>query len=63
MNLASKAENLTISIEGLDSSVHLSPLTKTLLASSNAMDENSFSQPNKVPKAIVLFVSAAPSSM
>ncbi|KAJ1397021.1 Glycosyl hydrolase, all-beta [Sesbania bispinosa] len=48
VNLASKAVDLKISIEGLDPSVHLYQSTKTVLTSSNVMDENSFSQPNKV---------------
>ncbi|WJX25498.1 aspartate-semialdehyde dehydrogenase-like protein [Trifolium repens] len=48
VNLENKAVSIGISIEGLESSVVLSKSTKTVLTSSNPMDENSFSQPNKV---------------
>ncbi|XP_061360541.1 alpha-L-arabinofuranosidase 1-like [Gastrolobium bilobum] len=47
-NLASNEVNLKISIKGLESSVNLSQSTKTVLTSSHAMDENSFSEPKKV---------------
>lgn len=47
-NLDKKAVIIEISIEGLESSVSFSKLTKTVLTSSNPMDENSFSEPNKV---------------
>jgi len=42
--------NLKISIDGLEpNSLQLSGSTKTVLTSGNVMDENSFSQPKKVP--------------
>lgn len=47
-NLDKKAVSIEISIEGLESSVSFSKLTKTVLTSSNPMDENSFLEPNKV---------------
>jgi hypothetical protein len=57
VNLESKTVNVDIFIDGLESNVVLSKLTKTVLTSSNVMDENSFSQPNKVSnKQIFLFV-------
>jgi len=56
-NLDNKAVSIGISIEGLESSVNLSKATKTVLKSSNPMDENSFSEPNKVPIHIVNFTS------
>ncbi|WJX25506.1 aspartate-semialdehyde dehydrogenase-like protein [Trifolium repens] len=48
VNLESKTVNVDIFIDGLESSVVLSKLIKTVLTSSNVMDENSFSQPYKV---------------
>lgn len=56
-NLDKKAVIIEISIEGLESSVSFSKLTKTVLTSSNPMDENSFSEPNKVLIHIVNFLS------
>lgn len=47
-NLDKKAVSIGISIEGLESNVVLSKATKTVLTSSNPMDENSFSEPKKV---------------
>ncbi|XP_045790862.1 alpha-L-arabinofuranosidase 1-like isoform X1 [Trifolium pratense] len=54
VNLESKTVNVDILIDGLESSVVHSKLTRTVLTSSNVMDENSFLQPNKVvPKESV----------
>lgn len=47
--MESQTVNIVIFIEGLESSVHLSWPRKTVLTSSNPMDENSFSNPNMVP--------------
>ncbi|XLU20209.1 hypothetical protein S245_056275 [Arachis hypogaea] len=48
VNFGSEIEKLRITINGLSSNVQQSRSTKTVLTSSNKMDENSFSQPNKV---------------
>jgi alpha-N-arabinofuranosidase len=56
VNLESKTVNVDIFIDGLESSVVLSKLTKTVLTSSNVMDENSFSQPNKVSNKQFFFI-------
>jgi len=54
-NLDKKAVSIGISIEGVESGLNISKATKTVLTSSNPMDENSFSEPNKVPIHIVNF--------
>lgn len=52
MNFGTTAVNLKISLDGLEpNSLQLSGSTKTVLTSANVMDENSFSQPKKVPQA------------
>lgn len=44
--------NLKISVQGLDlNSKSAASSKKTVLTSTNLMDENSFAQPNKVPKS------------
>lgn len=49
VNFGSDTVNLKIYVDGLDpNSVKLSGSTKTMLTSSNLMDENSFNEPNKV---------------
>lgn len=49
VNFGSSPVNLTISISGLDqNSIQKSGSSKTVLTSANLMDENSFSEPNKV---------------
>ncbi|PON89779.1 Glycoside hydrolase [Trema orientale] len=49
VNYGSDTVNIKISVDGLDpNSVKLSGATKTVLTSSNLMDENSFNEPNKV---------------
>ncbi|XP_004489629.1 alpha-L-arabinofuranosidase 1-like isoform X2 [Cicer arietinum] len=54
-NMESQTVNIVIFIEGLESSVHLSWPRKTVLTSSNPMDENSFSNPNMVvPRESIL---------
>ncbi|PON80652.1 Alpha-L-arabinofuranosidase, C-terminal [Parasponia andersonii] len=49
VNYGSDTVNIKISVDGLDpNSVKLSGATKTVLTSTNLMDENSFNEPNKV---------------
>ncbi|XP_027351122.1 alpha-L-arabinofuranosidase 1-like [Abrus precatorius] len=48
VNFGSDTEKFRISINGLSSKVQQSGSTKIVLTSSNVMDENSFSQPNKI---------------
>ena len=48
VNFGSDAVSLTISITGLQASVNALGSTTTVLTSGNVMDENSFSNPNKV---------------
>ncbi|XP_056158386.1 alpha-L-arabinofuranosidase 1-like [Syzygium oleosum] len=49
VNFGSSSVNLTISISGLDqNSIQKSASSKMVLTSANVMDENSFSEPNKV---------------
>lgn len=49
MNFGSSSVNLSISISGLDqTSIQKSGSSKMVLTSANLMDENSFSEPNKV---------------
>ncbi|KAK7336358.1 hypothetical protein VNO77_16896 [Canavalia gladiata] len=48
VNFGSDTENFRISISGLKSNVQQSGSTKFVLTSPNVMDENSFSQPNKI---------------
>lgn len=47
VNIGSSSVELKISVQGLDPN-SLSGSSKTVLTSSNVMDENSFAQPNKV---------------
>lgn len=54
MNYGASAVNLKISINGLDpNSLQSSGSTKSVLTSANVMDENSFSQPKKVPRGSI----------
>ncbi|KAG0529342.1 hypothetical protein BDA96_05G090400 [Sorghum bicolor] len=48
VNFESDAARVTISTTGLESSIHVLRSTATVLTSTNVMDENSFSNPNKV---------------
>ncbi|XP_019058426.1 PREDICTED: alpha-L-arabinofuranosidase 1 isoform X2 [Tarenaya hassleriana] len=49
VNFGSSAVNLRVSVTGLSPEIaRLSGLKKTVITSNNVMDENSFSQPNKV---------------
>jgi alpha-L-arabinofuranosidase len=48
VNFGSDSVNLTISTSGLEASVNALGSTATVMTSSNVMDENSFSNPNKV---------------
>jgi hypothetical protein len=48
VNFESVATQVTISTTGLQDSIDVLRSTATVLASSNVMDENSFSNPNKV---------------
>ncbi|KAK7336356.1 hypothetical protein VNO77_16894 [Canavalia gladiata] len=48
VNFGSDTENFRFSISGLKSNVKQSGSTKMVLTSSHVMDENSFSQPNKI---------------
>jgi len=48
VNFGSDAVSLTISTSGLQASVNALGSTATVLTSGNVMDENSFSNPNKV---------------
>ncbi|KAE9588708.1 putative glycosidase [Lupinus albus] len=48
VNFGVATENLHISVTGLNSTVKQLGSTKTVLTSSNTMDENSFSEPNKI---------------
>ena len=52
VNFGSDAISLTISTSGLQASVNALGSTTTVLTSGNVMDENSFSNPNKVTFAI-----------
>ncbi|KAB5519242.1 hypothetical protein DKX38_023561 [Salix brachista] len=51
VNFGNSKVNLKVSIDGLGLSSQLSESTKTVLTSSNLMDENSFSDPKKVVPA------------
>ena len=46
--------NLKVSVDGLGLNSLLSGSTKTVLTSSNVMDENSFTDPDKVSDIIVV---------
>jgi alpha-L-arabinofuranosidase len=48
VNFGSDTVNLTVSTSGLGASVNALGSTATVLTSGNVMDENSFSNPNKV---------------
>uniref|UniRef100_A0A1D1XEK7 non-reducing end alpha-L-arabinofuranosidase n=1 Tax=Anthurium amnicola TaxID=1678845 RepID=A0A1D1XEK7_9ARAE len=48
VNFGSDAVNLNVSVNGLQNSISQSGSIKTILTSNNLMDENSFSDPNKV---------------
>ncbi|CAI9101050.1 OLC1v1038286C3 [Oldenlandia corymbosa var. corymbosa] len=48
VNFGSSMTNLTISIKELEKSIEVGGSSKTVLTSSSVMDENSFSNPNKV---------------
>ncbi|KAK9266548.1 hypothetical protein L1049_001592 [Liquidambar formosana] len=59
VNFGSNTVNLKISVAGLESnSIQLSGSTKTVLTSSNVMDENSFKEPKKVVPIKSLFENA-----
>ncbi|XVE90757.1 hypothetical protein DITRI_Ditri20bG0102900 [Diplodiscus trichospermus] len=59
VNLGSNSVKLKISVSGLDpNSVKLSGSTKTILTSTNLMDENSFQQPKKVAPVETLLENA-----
>ncbi|KAF8711409.1 hypothetical protein HU200_029441 [Digitaria exilis] len=60
VNFESVAVRVTISTNGLEASIDVQRSTATVLTSSNVMDENSFSNPNKiVPVKSQLFEAAA----
>nr|AFK34071.1 unknown [Lotus japonicus] len=48
VNFGSGSESFRISINGLKSKVKQSGSRKTVLTAANVMDENSFSEPNKI---------------
>ncbi|KAJ6756591.1 ALPHA-L-ARABINOFURANOSIDASE 1 [Salix purpurea] len=58
VNFGNSKVNLKVSIDGLGLSSQLSESTKTVLTSSNLMDENSFSDPKKVVPAQTLVENA-----
>uniref|UniRef100_A0A6N2KSZ9 non-reducing end alpha-L-arabinofuranosidase n=1 Tax=Salix viminalis TaxID=40686 RepID=A0A6N2KSZ9_SALVM len=58
VNFGNSKVNLKVSIDGLGLSSQLSESTKTVLTSSNLMDENSFSNPKKVVPAQTLVENA-----
>ncbi|MCL7023448.1 hypothetical protein MKW94_027833 [Papaver nudicaule] len=58
VNFGSDAVNLKISLDGLTNSKDFTGSTKTILTSKNLMDENSFTEPNKVIPVQSLFENA-----
>jgi alpha-N-arabinofuranosidase len=54
VNFGNSKVNLKVSIDGLGLSSQLSGSTKTVLTSSNLMDENSFANPKKVSDIFVM---------
>ncbi|KAJ6426067.1 hypothetical protein OIU84_026615 [Salix udensis] len=58
VNFGNSKVNLKVSIDGLGLSSQLSESTKTVLTSSNLMDENSFTDPKKVVPAQTLVENA-----
>ena len=52
MNFGTNIVNLKIVVDGLEpNSINLSKSTKTVLTSTNLMDENSFNEPKKVSES------------
>ncbi|RZC83185.1 hypothetical protein C5167_045965 [Papaver somniferum] len=58
VNFGGEAVNLKISLDGLTNSKYFTGSTKTILTSKNLMDENSFTEPNKVVPVQSLFENA-----
>ncbi|KAI3910536.1 hypothetical protein MKW98_027818 [Papaver atlanticum] len=58
VNFGGDAVNLKISLDGLTNSKDFTGSTKTILQSKNLMDENSFTEPNKVVPVQSLFENA-----
>ncbi|KAI3964930.1 hypothetical protein MKW92_031270 [Papaver armeniacum] len=58
VNFGGDAVNLKISLDGLTNSKDFTGSTKTILTSKNLMDENSFTEPNKVVPIQSLFENA-----
>ncbi|KAI3868015.1 hypothetical protein MKX03_035231 [Papaver bracteatum] len=58
VNFGGDAVNLKISLDGLTNSKDFTGSTKTILTSKNLMDENSFTEPNKVVPVQSLFENA-----
>ena len=55
VNFGSDTVSLTISTSGLQASVNALGSTATVLTSGNVMDENSFSNPNKVCVPMIIY--------
>ncbi|KAI3984270.1 hypothetical protein MKX01_011224 [Papaver californicum] len=58
VNFGGDAVNLKISLDGLTNSKDFTGSTKTILTSKNLMDENSFTEPNKIVPVQSLFENA-----
>ncbi|KAH8485899.1 hypothetical protein H0E87_027370, partial [Populus deltoides] len=58
VNFGNSKVNLKVSIDGLGLSSRLSGSTKTVVTSSNVMDENSFVDPKKVVPAQTMLENA-----
>ncbi|KAJ6363618.1 hypothetical protein OIU78_003737 [Salix suchowensis] len=54
VNFGNRQVSLKVSVDGLGLNSLLSGSTKTVLTSSNVMDENSFTDPNKVSDVFIV---------